>query len=86
MMKLMSHDTPNKVADNHVAQVMNPSPEYIIILIQHLLISQGTKPGNKGYHTSKPINLNKVFFKNQSFPFIYKPPGFKLLTVGSNLL
>ena len=25
----MSHDTPNIVADNHVAQVMNASPEYL---------------------------------------------------------
>ena len=24
----MSHDTPNIVADNHIAQVMNASPEY----------------------------------------------------------
>ena len=29
MLKLMSHDTPNIVADNHFAQVMNVSPEYL---------------------------------------------------------
>ena len=29
MLKLMSNDTPNIVADNHFVQVINTSPEYL---------------------------------------------------------
>ena len=50
MLKLMSKDTPNIVAVNHIAQVMNASPEYLghnPESVLHILHKQGSL--RKGY-------------------------------------